>query len=211
MLFVLSCVRSWSDWHWFWCLFWSVWYADVIDTHFQACPDYRMSPRSHRELSWPFIIIPVTLTYVVMTADFMFLSRVRYWCHWHWCSGLSRRWDVFAEPSIVLMTVQKADGQICYRVAIDLIKKFNLLRVQTDLLLSCYRSDWEVQLGEPRVLTDRFAIELLLILLTKSTCRAQSADGQICYWVSIYLIRAFNLESPECRRTDILLSCFWFD
>ena len=38
------------------CFCWLVCNADVIDTEFEACPDYRMSLRSHGELTWSFII-----------------------------------------------------------------------------------------------------------------------------------------------------------
>ena len=37
--------------------FWVLWHVDVIDTECEVCSDYRMSLRSHRELSWPFMII----------------------------------------------------------------------------------------------------------------------------------------------------------
>ena len=56
------------------------------------------------------------------------------------------------------------------------------------------------------MLTDRFANELLLILLRYSTWRAQSTDGQTCYWVSIDFVKGFNPESPGLRRADLLLS-----
>ena len=51
-------------------------------------------------------------------------------------------------------------GEICYSFYIDLLKKLSL--------------------GELQALTDRFAVDSVLILLRKRAWRAPSSDGQIC-------------------------------
>ena len=54
-----------------------------------------------------------------------------------------------------------------------------------------------------QALTDRFAIEFLLILLRNSSWRAKSADGQIRNGFYIDFIKKFNLKRPRRPRTDL--------